>query len=208
MTYVDINYCETIHEKLQDAQQVPPRHPSPNVDSFPSSRPQNIPERLDEMAEADGFDMTTTEDEEDHDEWGGRGGRGANPREAGPTTMVVNAIAAPGGSGATAAAAARGQSVNSGQGGGGARRRWGAGRWAAVDVRAVQSRISRIVDDTSARIRSNIVIKVCVGPGKRGGAVVTEGGLENLQYIFLFFSFSFSPPLPSSLSGNMTAPRA
>lgn len=35
--------------------------------------------------------------------------------------------------------------------------RWARGAWSAVDVRSVQSRLSRMVDDTSARIRSNVV---------------------------------------------------
>lgn len=111
---------------------------------------------------ADGFDLTSAE-EDAHDEWGGRGG-GAHPPaypEAGATTMVVNAITTP--SVSAGQSAQRGDSGEGGRGAAGGKRRWRKGGWAAVDVRAVQSRISRIVDDTSARIRSSVVVKVWRG---------------------------------------------
>lgn len=83
------------------------------------------------------------------DEWGGLG----SPPPA--TTAGGNDVSAEGDvkpqvSGAQA------------EGGGGSKSkgRWARAGWSAVDVRAVQSRLSRIVDDTSARIRSNIVVKV------------------------------------------------
>ena len=88
-------------------------------------------------------------------EWGGRGK---------PHTVVVAAakgfgeddhLAGKGSKGAVrwSDGAVRGRK---GKGKGG----WVKGNWPAVDVQAVQSRLSRIVDDTSARIRSNIVAQV------------------------------------------------
>ena len=92
---------------------------------------------------------------EQEDEWGGRGS---------PTEVVV--AKEDGGEGAAVAdattAAAGGEETVVVQAGGGetgqqGKGRWHRGAWSAVDVRSVQSRLSRIVDDTSARIRSNIV---------------------------------------------------
>lgn len=85
------------------------------------------------------------------DGWGGLG----SPR---PATAEGGSDVAAGGDGKLPAPGAQG-------GGGGVtaknKARWVRGGWSTVDVRAVQSRLSRIVDDTSARIRSNIVVKVC-----------------------------------------------
>lgn len=92
------------------------------------------------------------------DEWGGRGS---------PTEVVVEKEDASGGAAAGAttnavagAGARNGQEAKVAEAGGEAKGRWHRGAWSSVDVRSVQSRLSRIVDDTSARIRSNIV-KVC-----------------------------------------------
>eukprot|EP00903_Cladosiphon_okamuranus_P008039 g7754.t1 len=82
---------------------------------------------------------------EEEDEWGGRGS---------PTKVVVTSQDGRDGSGG-------GEETVVVQAGGGeagqGKRRWHRGAWSAVDIRSVQSRLSRIVDDTSARIRSNIV---------------------------------------------------
>ena len=98
--------------------------------------------------------------EDEDDEWGGRGS---------PTEVVV--ANADGGDVPSAAAAITGGGeetvvVQGGDGEAGkGKGRWHRGAWSAVDVRSVQSRLSRIVDDTSARIRSNIVkVGVAVRP--------------------------------------------
>ncbi|CAB1111040.1 unnamed protein product [Ectocarpus sp. CCAP 1310/34] len=75
------------------------------------------------------------------DEWGGRGS---------PTEVVVAKED-------VAAATGSGEETNAGEAVQAKGGRWQRGRWSSVDVRSVQSRLSRIVDDTSARIRSNIV---------------------------------------------------
>lgn len=112
---------------------------------------------------------------EEEDEWGGRGryskvgvtiaakgGGKVNPAggsAGGPGTV-------PGWSGD------EGPGPGSGSGKGG--RGWVRGRWPALDVRAVQSRLSRLVDDTSAKIRSKIVVKV---RDQRSGLPVPRGTL-------------------------------
>ncbi|CAM9302396.1 unnamed protein product [Pylaiella littoralis] len=84
--------------------------------------------------------------------WGGRGS---------PAEVVVEKIASGGAAaGVTASTAGAGEEamvveVRSEAGVG--KGRWSKGAWSAVDVRSVQSRLSRMVDDTSARIRSNMV---------------------------------------------------
>lgn len=83
------------------------------------------------------------------DEWGGLG----SPPPA----------TAAGGSDVSAEGNVKAQASGAqGEGGGESKSkgRWARAGWSTVDVRAVQSRLSRIVDDTSARIRSNIVVKV------------------------------------------------
>lgn len=91
--------------------------------------------------------------EEEENEWGGRGS---------PTEVVVTSEGGTdGASGAAETTAGGGEEPVVVQAGGVEARqgkgRWHRGAWSAVDVRSVQSRLSRIVDDTSARIRSNIV---------------------------------------------------
>eukprot|EP00752_Nemacystus_decipiens_P001837 g1772.t1 len=101
-------------------------------------------------ANADGEGEGEGEGEED--EWGGRG----SPTEA----VVANkdegdgardAVATNEGGEETVVVKAEDREAGKTRG------RWHRGAWSAVDVRSVQSRLSRIVDDTSARIRSNIV---------------------------------------------------
>ncbi|CBJ27220.1 Zinc finger FYVE domain-containing protein [Ectocarpus siliculosus] len=75
------------------------------------------------------------------DEWGGRGS---------PTEVVVAKED-------VTAETVSGEETNAGEAVQAKGGRWQRGRWSSVDVRSVQSRLSRIVDDTSARIRSNIV---------------------------------------------------
>lgn len=90
------------------------------------------------------------------DEWGGRGWRSVTissvDRDGGGDGGADVATGA--GSGEPSARVVGKSDGSTGDKGKG---RWVRGRWAAVDVRSVQSRLSRIVDDTSARIRSNIV---------------------------------------------------
>lgn len=84
--------------------------------------------------------------------WGGRGS---------PAEVVVEKNGSGGAAaGVTASTAGAGEEamvveVRSEAGVG--KGRWSKGAWSAVDVRSVQSRLSRMVDDTSARIRSNMV---------------------------------------------------
>lgn len=79
------------------------------------------------------------EADEDPDGWGGRGVPTAIPGTGGGSVPPEEAASADG---------SRNKS------------RWTRGSWSRVDVRAVQSRLSRIVDDTSARIRNTVVVKV------------------------------------------------
>lgn len=88
------------------------------------------------------------------DEWGGRGSPSAAVAAAGDG--VGGAAALVTGKGEAAAADVGGDDSKSKK----SQARWVRAGWSTVDVRAVQSRLSRIVDDTSARIRSNIVVQV------------------------------------------------
>ncbi|CAM9340264.1 unnamed protein product [Laminaria digitata] len=85
------------------------------------------------------------------DEWGGLGSPPpATTAAGGGDVSAEGDVTAP-------ASGAQGNGGGESKGKG----RWAQARagWSTVDVRAVQSRLSRIVDDTSARIRSNIVVK-------------------------------------------------
>lgn len=108
---------------------------------------------------ADAFSFTALDDK---DEWGGRGTPSAPASAAGEIVAGSgggdDAAGFAAGSGEAAALIAAGGGGD--VGGRNSKGRWVRGAWSAVDVRAVQSRLSRIVDDTSARIRSNIVVKV------------------------------------------------
>lgn len=88
------------------------------------------------------------------DGWGGRGS---------PIDVVVakeDGEAGAGGAGGAAATTGDGEetvAVDVASEAGEVKSRWSRAAWSAVDVRSVQSRLSRMVDDTSARIRSNMV---------------------------------------------------
>lgn len=102
--------------------------------------------------EEDAMSVTASEAE---DEWGGRGqyskvGATAAAKRGGKVSPAGGPGTVPGWSGD------EGPAGGKGKGG----RGWVRGGWPAVDVRAVQRRLSRLVDDTSARIRSKIVVKV------------------------------------------------
>ncbi|CAM9679024.1 unnamed protein product [Scytosiphon promiscuus] len=116
------------------------------------------------------------------DEWGGRGS---------PTEVMVEKE--DGGDDATRATAAAGKGqetkvVEAGAEAAQAKGRWHRGAWSSVDVRSVQSRLSRIVDDTSARIRSNIVKDTEVvaapppAPPRPASARAPAGALSSGQF--------------------------
>lgn len=111
------------------------------------------------------------------DEWGGRGS---------PTEVVVTNEDGVGGAGGAPATTDGGEETMVVQAGGGreegqSKGRWHRGAWSTVDVRSVQSRLSRIVDDTSARIRSNIV-KVCTRHRKTFRILPLVLLVENISY--------------------------
>lgn len=83
------------------------------------------------------------------DEWGGLGSPPPATAAGGRDVSAEGDVKAP-----TSGAQGDGGGESKSKG------RWARAGWSTVDVRAVQSRLSRIVDDTSARIRSNIVVKV------------------------------------------------
>lgn len=83
------------------------------------------------------------------DEWGGLGSPPPATAAGGRDVSAEGDVKAP-------ASGAQGDGAGESKSKG----RWARAGWSTVDVRAVQSRLSRIVDDTSARIRSNIVVKV------------------------------------------------
>lgn len=117
---------------------------------------------------AEGDDGSASEDDgvtvtamDAPNEWGGRGS---------PRAGDGDGDGGGGGSGGGVVVSASDEGVGRGAGGEGGgvgkgKGRWARAGWSTVDVRTVQSRLSRIVDDTSARIRSNIVVKVCAGRG-------------------------------------------
>lgn len=104
-------------------------------------------------------DEEDEDEDESEDEWGGRG-----RRTPGSLSGAVSGNCGRGDEGGvTVPESAGGQGGYSGSSrsswrqGVGRKGTWARARWAAMDVRAMQSRLSRIVDDTSARIRSSVV---------------------------------------------------
>lgn len=124
--------------------------PDADEDTVALGKEGKLVARDDDGGEEDAMSAIASEEE---DEWGGRG----------QYSKVGSPVAAKGGGKVNPAGGqgrVPGWSGDEGPGGGKGGRGWVRGRWPALDVRAVQNRLSRLVDDTSARIRNKIVVKV------------------------------------------------
>lgn len=130
-------------------------------------------------------DYDDYDDDDDDDDWGGRGrqwplsprstndsSKRQDDRDTGAKSGGSTSLAAPrcvGGGSAKKAGTSRWARSGSMKG-------WSSARWTGVDVRAMQSRLSRIVDDTSARIRNSIVMKVTTRKSEISEVDVAPGG--------------------------------
>ncbi|CAM9212244.1 unnamed protein product [Discosporangium mesarthrocarpum] len=94
--------------------------------------------------------------EHEEEEWGGTGQRVTTASVAAQSPSPTDGRAGPGERATTnAAAATRGGD----SGGRGLSRVVGGRKWSPVDMGKVQARLSRMVDDTSARLRESVVVK-------------------------------------------------